>query len=221
VAARRSRLHDAALRVWRAALAAGHPAPLLRRAFRVDGATPSPPGRGLAPLGRGLAPLAVAVAGLVASPAASHAQTARLSLEQVFNRPATSLAVPFGAVDAGCTSAPAFGVTCSAHPAGTFATWYGAIQLRARLTGAAGGATLRLVAARSPGGTMPSDRLIDGPTGGPPTTPFPIAPESPLTLAGAIPQGNTLITRSIGVRIFVTDPAGAWSSSIVYSLIVE
>lgn len=169
---------------------------------------------------RVVAALGLIVAGVIAWPGESLAQTARLSLEQVLGQPATSLAVPFAAVDASCTSVPAAGVTCYADPSGSFATWYGSIQLRARLTGPAGGITLRLVGTRSAGGTMPAARLVDGPSGVPATA-YPTAPASPLTLATAIPHGNTVITRSIGVRVLTTDAAGTWNSSIVYSLIVE
>jgi hypothetical protein len=164
--------------------------------------------------------LALIVAGVIACPGESVAQTARLSLEQVFGQSATALAVPFGSVDALCTSVPAAGVTCSPHSSGTFATWYGSIQLRARLTGATAGRTLTLVGARAAGGTMPAGRLVDGPSGVPGTE-YPTAPASPLTLASAIPHGNTLVTRSIGVRVLATDAAGAWNAPIVYSLIVE
>jgi hypothetical protein len=165
--------------------------------------------------------LAVAVAASVASPRAGDAQAARLTLEQVLGQSATSLTVPFGSVDASCTSVPAAGVTCAADPGGTFATWHGAIQFRARLTGAGGGRlTLRLAGARAAGGTMPAGRLVDGATGVP-ATPYPTAPATPLTLATAIPQGNTLVTRRIGVRVLTSDAGGTWNTSIVYSLIVE
>lgn len=154
---------------------------------------------------------------LHASP--SWAQTARLTFEQVFGAAASSLVVPFGVVDAQCTSPPATGVTCFADPAGAYATWYGTVQFRVRVTAFPGG-TVRLVGHRQAGGSMASGRLLHG-ASGVPATPYPTTPAAPLTLATAIGSGNTLITRVVGLRVTPADAAGAWATQVVYSLIVE
>jgi hypothetical protein len=166
--------------------------------------------------------LAAPIAAFALAGAASRAeaQTVRLTLDSVLGRAATSLAVNFGGVDASCTSIAAAGVTCYADPAGAYATWYGTIQFTARLTGMGNKATLRLVGARSSIGTMPAGRLMDG-ASGVPATPYPVSPAAPITLASAIPNGNTPITRSVGVRVLTSDAASVWSTPIVYSLVVE
>lgn len=165
--------------------------------------------------------LATSVGLLVLSqPVSSAAQTARLTFEQIFGTPAASLNVAFGNVDAQCISTPSAGVTCFADPAGAYATWYGNIQFRARVTGLGGGGSVRLVGQRQAGGSMPAGRLLDG-TSGVPATAYPVAPAAALTLATAISVGNTLITRVIGVRALPSDAAGAWSTQVVYSLIIE
>jgi len=154
---------------------------------------------------------------LHASP--SRAQTARLIFEQVLGASASSLVVPFGVVDAQCTSPPATGVTCFADPAGAYATWYGTVQFRVRVTAFPSG-TVRLVGQRQSGGSMPSGRLLHG-ASGVPATPYPTTPAAPLILATAINVGNTLITRVVGVRVTPADAAAAWTTQVVYSLIVE
>lgn len=163
--------------------------------------------------------LGVLAAALVSTTATAEAQTVRLTLDQVFGSSVTSLTIPFGGIDAQCMSAPSAGVTCYADPSGAYATWYGTVQFRVRLTG--GGQTiLRLVGVRSSAATMPIGRLLDS-ASSVPTTPYPISPSTPITLATAIPKGNTPISRSIGVQVVPVDVAGTWTTSVVYSLIVE
>jgi hypothetical protein len=148
------------------------------------------------------------------------AQNVRLGLDQVFGRGASALAVPFGAVDASCGLPPPAGVTCANDPGSGGAIWFGSVQLTVRVVGKPTPATFRLVGVRTAGGTMPPGRLLDGPAGVPATA-YPTAPAAGVTLASAIGRGDTAVTRSIGLRVTPSDAAGAWSTAIVYSLMVE
>lgn len=145
---------------------------------------------------------------------------ARLTLEEVFGSPAAALQVAMGDVDATCTSATAPGVSCLAdHAAGT-ATWYGDLRLRVRLSGI-GAAHGKLIGWRPAGGTMPSGRMLDGASGAVPTLAYPLAPATPLDLVTGISPGETLVARSIGVRVLASDPPGSWSGSTAFSLVLE
>ncbi len=183
-------------------------------------------GRGGAAYGRAVRlcrrALLTAVAALAVAAVAprAEAQQARLTLQQVFGAPATALSIPFGNVDAVCLSTPVPGVTCAPDASTQGATWYGPIQFNARAIGMGGGRTVRLVGARRSLGSMPAARLLDGATGVP-TIAYPIAPVAPIVLRTAIAGGSVTIARSIGVLVVPADAAGVWSTSILYSLIVE
>lgn len=158
---------------------------------------------------------------LAAGQAHGQGPSATLTLQQVFGSPAASLTVAFGAIDATCTLPPVAGVVCGPDAVGVGATWYGTIEFRVRLTGL-GLMTTRLVGTRQAGGSMPAGRLVDGPSGTKPATPYPTAPAAGIVLRTAIGTGpNTAVTRSLGVRVVAADAAGAWSTATVYSLIVE
>ncbi len=162
--------------------------------------------------------LAVAMIACVDTGAAS-AQTAQLALQQVFGTAPASLTVGFGTVDALCIGQPVTGVTCSSDGGAVTATWYGTVSFRAVLSGL-GSHTVRLTGVRATAGTLPSGLLLDG-ASGVPSTAYPVSPTSPITLATAIPNGTTTVTRSFGVKVRAADRAGAWSTPVVYSLIVE
>jgi len=164
---------------------------------------------------------ALAALAAVAVAPRAEAQQARLILDQVFGAPAAALSIPFGNVDAACLAAPAPGVTCAPDAPTQGATWYGRIQFNARATGMGGGRTVRLVAARRSLGSMPVARLLDGASGVLPTIAYPIAPAAPIVLRTGIAGGSTTIARSIGVKVVPADAAGVWTTSVVYSLIVE
>jgi hypothetical protein len=145
---------------------------------------------------------------------------ARLSLEEVFGAPATALQVAMGDVDANCVSAPAPGMTCATDTAQGAATWYGDIRLRVKLAGI-GATRAKLTGLRSASGTMPTGRLLDGAAGTRPSTVYPVAPATVAELVGGIAAGDTIVTRSLGVRVVGSDASGAWASPTVYSLVLE
>jgi hypothetical protein len=156
---------------------------------------------------------------LLHTPDAS-AQNVRFSLAQVFGQNASALAVPFGSVDASCGLPPPSGVSCASDPGSGGAIWYGSLGFRIRVVGTPIPATLRLVGVRTPGGTMPPGRLLDGPAGVPATS-YPTVPAAGVTLASAIGRGDTTVTRTIGLRVTPSDAAGVWNTAILYGLIVE
>jgi hypothetical protein len=145
---------------------------------------------------------------------------ARLSLEEVFGSPSAGLRVAMGDIDATCVSPPPAGVTCVPDPAGGAATWFGDMRFRVKLSGI-GASRAKLVGTRPVAGTIPIDRLLDGAAGTAPASPYPIAPGSGASLRNAIGNGDTVVTRSIGLRVLVADPAGAWSGDTVFSLVLE
>jgi len=158
---------------------------------------------------------------LVSGTTAAWAESgAVLSLQQVLGRNASALLIGFGNIDAMCVALPAPGVTCVPDPSSGGAIWYGAIQFRLRLTGVGGKTSVRLTGARRPGGSTPAGALLDG-ASGVPTTPYPTAPAGPAVLTTAIGSGNTVVSRSIGLRVTPRDAAGSWVTSTVYSLVVE
>jgi hypothetical protein len=145
---------------------------------------------------------------------------ARLALEEVFGTPATALTVAMGDVDANCITAAGPGMTCAADSAAGTATWYGDIRLRVKLAGI-GASRAKLTGTRPAAGTMPGDRLLDGAAGTRPTAVYPIAPATAADLVTGIPAGDTVVTRSFGVKVVSTDPESSWSSATVYSLVLE
>jgi hypothetical protein len=145
---------------------------------------------------------------------------ARLSLEEVFGSPAASLQLAMGDVDAHCVSPAAAGLTCLGDATGTSATWYGDVKFRVKLSGV-GATRARITGLRPPGGTIPSGRLLDGAAGAAPTAPYPIAPATPADLRTAIGSGDTVVARSLGLKVNATDPPGPWSGDTVFSLVLE
>ncbi|MBI2202831.1 MAG: hypothetical protein HYU41_03105 [Candidatus Rokubacteria bacterium] len=145
---------------------------------------------------------------------------ARLSLEQVFGNPAASLQFAMGDIDASCVSSPIPGVTCMADYAQGAATWFGDVRFRVKLSGI-GATRAKLVGVRPAAGTIPAGRLLDGAAGTTPTAPYPVAPATAADLRTSIGSGDTVVTRSIGLKVLGTDPAGAWSGDTAFSLVLE
>jgi hypothetical protein len=144
-----------------------------------------------------------------------------LTLDEVFGAPAAGLMVNFGSVDAHCAGIPATGASCSPDAGGTSAVWYGPIRFTVRMGGARGASgpvTARLTGERAVAGTMPNNRLLDGPAGAVPSAPY---KNSTIDLRTGIPNGRTIVNRSIGVRVNVHDAPGAWSTSLVYNVVME
>lgn len=166
----------------------------------------------------GLVVAAAVLTALAAGDAA--AQSARLTLDSVFGRPATGFTIPFGSIDVDCIAPPPAGVTCVQAGGGTSATWYGTVVFAIRLTGI-GGHRARFLGARQPGGTVPPGALLDGPAGGVPTRSYPILPSNPLVLASSLGSGNTVASRAVGMRVTPSDASGPWTTSLVFSLVME
>ena len=145
---------------------------------------------------------------------------ARLALDEVFGSPAASLQIALGDVDARCVSPPAPGVSCVADDASGSATWYGAIRFRVKLAGV-GAARAKVTGVRPSAGTIPGGRLLDGPAGAAPTSAYPIAPATPADLQTAIGSGDTVVARSLGLKVTAADPPAAWSGNTVFSLVLE
>ena len=162
--------------------------------------------------------LGIGTLGIVLFSGGAEAASASLTLSSVFGRTATNLAVAFGNVDSECIATPVTGVTCT--PLSGSATWHGGIAFAIRV-GGAGGARLRMVGARETGGTVPATALLDGAAGVAPTRAYPVLPAAPISLATTIGNGNTTVSRSIGLSVRLIDAAGVWTTNIVYSLVVE
>lgn len=145
---------------------------------------------------------------------------ARLSLEQVFGSPAAGLQLAMGDVDASCVTSPLPGVTCAPDPAGGAATWFGDVSFRVKLSGI-GGSRAKLVGTRPATGTIPIGRLLDGAAGSTPTAPYPVAPASAAALRTAIGNGDTVVSRSLGLKVLGSDPPGTWAGDTVFSLVLE
>jgi hypothetical protein len=145
---------------------------------------------------------------------------AKLALEEIFGSPAASLDVAMGDVDANCVTAPASGVTCASDAASGSATWFGDVQFRVKLSGL-GASRAKLTGTRPTSGTMPSGRLLDGAAGTAPLTPYPIAPAPAAELVRGLGAGETVVARSLGVKVVTADPASTWSTSTVYTLVLE
>jgi hypothetical protein len=145
---------------------------------------------------------------------------ARLSLDGVFGAPAAGLGIVMGDLDASCVTLPRPGVSCATDPAGGSAIWFGDLTFRVQLSGL-GASRARLVGTRPAAGTIPVGRLLDGIAGSPPIVPYPVAPASAATLKAAIGNGDTVVARSIGLRVLGADPPGAWSGDAVFSLVLE
>lgn len=145
---------------------------------------------------------------------------ARLTLEEVFGGPAASLQIAMGDVDAGCVSPAGSGIRCAADYANGSATWYGDIKFRVKLTGI-GGSRGKITGVRPTAGTIPAGRLLDGLAGDAPNQAYPTAPATPADLKTALANGDSLVSRSIGLRVSASDPAGAWSGQTVFSLVIE
>ena len=145
---------------------------------------------------------------------------ARLALDEVFGSPAAGLQVALGDVDARCVSPTAPGVNCVADDASGSATWYGSIRFKVKLTGV-GASRAKVTGVRPTTGTIPSGRLLDGPAGAAPTSAYPIAPATPADLQTAIGNGDTVVSRSLGLKVTGADPPGAWSGDTVFSLVLE
>ncbi|OGL09887.1 MAG: hypothetical protein A3I17_07140 [Candidatus Rokubacteria bacterium RIFCSPLOWO2_02_FULL_72_37] len=145
---------------------------------------------------------------------------ARLALDEVFGSPAAGLQVALGEIDAHCVSSPAPGVSCVADDAGGSATWYGSIRFKVKLTGI-GAARARVTGVRPSTGTIPGGRLLDGPSGAPPTRAYPVAPATPADLQTSIANGDTVVSRSLGLKVTSADPPAPWSGDTVFSLVLE
>jgi len=145
---------------------------------------------------------------------------AHLALDEVFGSPAASLQIALGDIDAHCVSPPGLGVSCVADDASAAATWYGNIRFRVRLTGV-GSARAKVTGVRPTAGTIPIGRLLDGPPSAAPTRAYPIAPAMPADLHAAIGTGDTLVSRSVGLRVTAADPPGRWSGSAAFTLVLE
>lgn len=145
-----------------------------------------------------------------------------LTLEEIFGAPATGLNVNFGDVDAHCAGVPATGMSCSAEGAADSAVWYGQVRFSVRMGGARGllgPVTARLTGARTVGGSIPLNRLLDGTDGSVPATPY--RPVVSINLKTGIPNGRTIVNRSIGLRVNATDATGVWSGNLVYNVVME
>jgi hypothetical protein len=171
------------------------------------------------PLRATLAIAGIAI-GATAGAGDAAAQTARLSLQSVFGQGATALVIPFGTIDVDCIGPPPGGVSCLQAPGGASATWYGNVRFAVRLTGL-GRRRARLLGVRQAGGTVPSGALLDGPAGVAPTRSYPILPSNPIVLASSLGNGNTMVTRAIGMRVTPADASGPWTTSLAFSLVME
>lgn len=147
----------------------------------------------------------------------------RLTLVEMFGRAATSLEAPFGGVDAMCAGTAPEGVSCVEDTPANAATWYGAVRFAVTMGGASnllgGASTARLTGTRNVGGTVPLGRLLDGAAGIVPTVAY--QPIVPITLKTGIPNGHTVVTRTLGLRVTADDAPGAWTTSAAYSVVIE
>ena len=146
--------------------------------------------------------------------------TAKLTLEEIFGSAASGLTVSFGNVDALCASTPATGVTCVPDTTNNTATWHGDIKFKARLGGLGSTTKAKLVGVRPSAGSIPTAQLLDGASSTEPTTAYPVGSGS-TTLQTTIGNGNTDVTRSIGLKVLAADAAGSWSGTVSYSLVIE
>ncbi|MBI2217350.1 MAG: hypothetical protein HYU51_08640 [Candidatus Rokubacteria bacterium] len=145
---------------------------------------------------------------------------AHLALDKVFGSPAASLQVAMGDVDAHCISTPAPGVTCARDARVGAATWYGDLRFRVKLAGL-GATRAKLTGVRPTTDSLPSDRLVDGDRGSVPARAYAVSPASPTDLRGGLGNGETTVTRSLGLKVHGADPPGAWSGAAVYSIVIE
>lgn len=145
---------------------------------------------------------------------------AKLTMEEVFGNPAVALQIAMGDVDATCTTPTAPGVHCVADQAVGAATWYGDLRMRVQLAGVGSGRG-KLIGWRPTAGTMPSGRMLDGAAGAVPTVAYPLAPATPVDLVSGLAPGETVVTRSLGLRVLASDPPGSWSGTTAFSLVLE
>ena len=136
--------------------------------------------------------------GSAVTASASVRNSAKLTLEEIFGTAASGLTIAFGNVDALCASTPATGVTCAADTTNNTATWHGDIKFKARLGGLGATTKAKLVGVRPAAGSIPTAQLLDGTASTEPTTAYPVGSGS-TTLKTTIGNGNTDLTRSIGV----------------------
>lgn len=145
---------------------------------------------------------------------------AHLALDEVFGSPAASLQVAMGDVDAQCISTPAPGVTCARDAQLGGATWYGDVRFRVKLAGL-GATRAKLTGLRPAAGSIPAGRLVDGGAGAVPARIYPVSPAGAGDLQGSLGNGETVVARSLGLRVHGADPPGAWSGAAVYSVVIE
>ncbi len=145
---------------------------------------------------------------------------ANLSLDEVFGRPSAALQVALGTIDANCMSAPEPGVTCTRDATSGHATWYGTVQFRVRLTGL-GGTRAKLTGLRPTSGSIPAGRLLDGDASSTPARPYPVAPATSVDIKTGLGNGESIVTRTLGLDVRGSDPPGAWTGTTVYSLVIE
>jgi hypothetical protein len=158
--------------------------------------------------------------GSAVTASASVRNTARLTLEEIFGTAAGALTVGFGSVDALCAGTPGTGITCVPDTTNNTATWHGDIKFKARVGGLGATTKAKLIGVRPSAGSIPTAQLLDGASGAEPTTAYPVGSGS-TTLKTTIGNGNTEVTRSIGVKVTADDAAGAWSGTVAYSLVIE
>lgn len=145
-----------------------------------------------------------------------------LTLDEVFGSAATGLTASFGDVDALCAGVPASGISCAPDEANNTAVWYGALKFTVRMAGASGltgPSTVRLTGIRNVAGTMPLGQLLDGPSGAAPATAY--LPVVPINLKAGIPNGRTVVMRSLGLKVSASDAPGTWSTTLVYDIVME
>ena len=145
---------------------------------------------------------------------------ARLALDDVFGTPARGLRFAMGEVDSGCISSPAPGLACMADHGAGAATWFGDVRFRVKLSGL-GGSRMRLLGMRPAAGTIPAARLLDGTAGSMPVAPYPLASDGAAEMRRAIGNGETVVSRSLGLKVLSADQAGTWSGDAVFSLVLE
>ncbi len=145
---------------------------------------------------------------------------ARLALDEVFGSPAASLRVAMGEIDANCVSPAAAGIRCVADTTSGVATWFGDLRFHVTLVGL-GLTRAKLTGLRPTSGTIPDGRLLDGAGGTLPTVSYPRSPASPADLQTSLGNGDTTVTRSLGLKVTSSDPAAVWSGNAVFSLVLE
>ncbi|MBI2202828.1 MAG: hypothetical protein HYU41_03090 [Candidatus Rokubacteria bacterium] len=146
--------------------------------------------------------------------------SAKLILQEVFGSAASGLTVAFGNVDALCANTPGTNITCTAAGDNLSATWFGDIKFTARLGGLGSTTKAKLVGVRPAAGSIPTAQLLDGASGSAPATAYPVGSGS-TDLKTTIGNGNTDVTRAIGVKVTTSDAAGSWSGTVAYSLVIE